>query len=84
MEQWWNVIDRFFPLAISPAVRQTPGFNSQRRGTAFTLLNQAIIFTPLIVFFIWPSLHNNVVQCFYYATINWATCFDSTGPSSGL
>ena len=33
--------------------------------------------------FIWPSLHNKVVQCFYYATINWATCFDPTGSLSG-
>jgi len=29
-----------------------------------------------------PSLHNNKVQSFYYATNNWATCFDTPGPSS--
>jgi len=37
-----------------------------------------------MVCFIGPSLHNNVVQSLYYATKNWATCFDPTGPSSGL
>jgi len=34
-------------------------------------------------YFIGPSLSNNMVQSFYYATNNWATCFDPTGPSSG-
>jgi len=31
----------------------------------------------------WQSLHNNMVQGFYYVTINGATCFDPTGSSSG-
>ena len=34
-------------------------------------------------YFIGPSLHNKMVQCFYYATNYLATCFDPTGPSSG-
>ena len=36
-----------------------------------------------IEYFIGPSLHYKMVQCFYYAPNNWATCFDPTGPSSG-
>ena len=32
-------------------------------------------------YFIAPSLHNNMVQIFYCATNNLATCFDPTGPS---
>ena len=32
-------------------------------------------------YFIGRSLHN-MVTCFYYATSNWATCFDPPGPSS--
>jgi len=35
-------------------------------------------------YFIGMSLHNNMVQCFYYAINNWVTCFDPPGPSSGL
>ena len=38
----------------------------------------------IVVYFIGPSLHNNVVQCLYYATNNRTTCFDPTGPSSGF
>ena len=38
----------------------------------------------IMVYFIGPSLHNSVVQCLCYVTNNWATCFDLTGPSSGL
>jgi len=34
--------------AFSSVVRQMPGYNSQRRGTAGTLLNYAIIFTRLV------------------------------------
>jgi hypothetical protein len=37
-----------FLRAFSSAVRQMPGYNSQRRGTARTLPNSAIIFTRLV------------------------------------
>ena len=36
----------------------------------------------IMEYFIGPSLHNNMVQCFYYVTNNWATCFDPSGSSS--
>jgi hypothetical protein len=38
---------RFF-YAFSSVVKQMPGYNSQRRGMARTLLNQVIIFTRLV------------------------------------
>ena len=34
----------------------------------------------ITVYFIRPSLHNNTVQCLYYATNNCATCFDPIVP----
>jgi hypothetical protein len=34
----WNVTDRFF-RAFSSVVRQMPGYNSQRQGTARTIPN---------------------------------------------
>jgi hypothetical protein len=37
-----------FVRVFSSAVRQMPGYNLQRRGTARTLPNQAIIFTRLV------------------------------------
>jgi len=40
-----------------------------------------IIQEPEYLIGLW--LHNNMVQCFYYANNNWATCFDPPRPSSG-
>jgi len=60
--------------------------SQQASGGRPTILNwgfSILLCARVMVFFIWPSLHNSVVQCFYYATIKWATCFDPTRSSSG-